>query len=265
MTEAEWLTCEDPDAMLTCIQDAASVRKLRLFCVACCRHLMHLVFFPEFVGALDAAEAHADGRISDAELRDAERSADKAVADGRAYGEGHKGIEFAVMFAAGRWPPFDKSWPLEATRVVLNHTRIGSANYHPSRIHLPFPDLRSVTGATHEEWQDFIRAVEEHRDIEEANHASLRALEAGKQSALVRDIFGNLLRPVSFNPAWRTDTAVSLARTVYDSREFSAMPILADALQDAGCADEHILNHCRYANQPHVRGCWVCDLVLGKA
>src|SRR5205814_838558 len=68
----------------------------------------------------------------------------------------------------------------------------------------------------------------------------------------------------SFSPEWRTETAVALARTMYDSREFSAMPILADALQDAGCDNDAILSHCRDANQPHVRGCWVVDLVLGK-
>jgi hypothetical protein len=79
----------------------------------------------------------------------------------------------------------------------------------------------------------------------------------------VRDIFGNPFRPATFNPAWRTDTAVALARQMYDSRDFGAMPILADALQDAGCGDEQVLAHCRGAG-PHVRGCWVVDLVLGK-
>jgi hypothetical protein len=64
-------------------------------------------------------------------------------------------------------------------------------------------------------------------------------------------------------PAWRTETAVTLARQMYESREFSAMPILADALQDAGCDNDDILSHCRGAG-PHVRGCWVVDLVLGK-
>jgi len=81
---------------------------------------------------------------------------------------------------------------------------------------------------------------------------------------LLRDIFGNPFRPVAFDPAWRTDTAVVLARQMYDSRDFGAMPILADALQDAGCEDEQVLNHCRDATAPHVRGCWVVDLVLGK-
>jgi len=58
---------------------------------------------------------------------------------------------------------------------------------------------------------------------------------------------------------------LTLARQIYESRDFSAMPILADALQDAGCDNEDILSHCRDTNQPHVRGCWVVDLVLEKA
>ena len=80
-------------------------------------------------------------------------------------------------------------------------------------------------------------------------------------------VFEELIGPdplPAFAPEWRTDTAVSLARGMYESRDFSAMPILADALQDAGCDNADILNHCRDANQPHVRGCWVVDLVLGK-
>ena len=82
---------------------------------------------------------------------------------------------------------------------------------------------------------------------------------------LVRDIFGNPFRPVAFAPEWRTDTAVALSRTMYDQRDFSAMPILADALQDAGCDNPDILAHCRDTSLTHVRGCWVVDGVLGKA
>ena len=81
---------------------------------------------------------------------------------------------------------------------------------------------------------------------------------------LLRDVFGNPFRKVKFDKAWRTDTAVLLAQQMYNSRDFSAMPILADALQDAGCDSEEVLNHCRDANTPHVRGWWVVDLVLGK-
>jgi hypothetical protein len=87
--------------------------------------------------------------------------------------------------------------------------------------------------------------------------------EFAAQVELLRDVVGNPFTPVAFDPAWRTDTAVSLARQMYDAREFSAMPILADALQDAGCENEDVLTHCRGPG-PHVRGCWVVDGVLGK-
>jgi hypothetical protein len=96
-------------------------------------------------------------------------------------------------------------------------------------------------------------------EVGEPERAALRRATA----TLRRDIFGNPFRPAAFSPSWRTDTAVTLARIMYDSRDFSAMPILADALQDAGCDSDDILNHCR-GDGTHVRGCWVVDLVLGK-
>jgi hypothetical protein len=59
--------------------------------------------------------------------------------------------------------------------------------------------------------------------------------------------------------------AVAMAKGMYDSREFSAMPNLADALQDAGCDNDEVLDHCHAADDVHVRGCWIVDLVLGKS
>ena len=79
----------------------------------------------------------------------------------------------------------------------------------------------------------------------------------------IRDIFGNPFRPVDFDPRWRTSDVVGLARAIYEDRAFDRMPILADALMDAGCADDQIIGHCR-GDGPHVRGCWVVDLVMGK-
>jgi hypothetical protein len=96
-----------------------------------------------------------------------------------------------------------------------------------------------------------------------AREALASEAEAAFQAGLLRDIFGNPFRPVTFDPAWRTSDAIALARQMYESRDFGAMPILADALQDAGCGNEQILSHCRGPG-PHVRGCWVVDLVLGK-
>jgi hypothetical protein len=80
-----------------------------------------------------------------------------------------------------------------------------------------------------------------------------------------RDIFGNPFRPVTFDPSWLTSDVTALARQMYESREFGAMPILADALQDADCDSGDILDHCRDPNATHVRGCWVVDLVLEKS
>jgi hypothetical protein len=82
---------------------------------------------------------------------------------------------------------------------------------------------------------------------------------------LFRELFGPLpFRPVAFDPAWRTADALLLARGVYDDRAFDRLPILADALQDAGCDADDLLNHLRDATAPHARGCWALDLVLGK-
>lgn len=63
-------------------------------------------------------------------------------------------------------------------------------------------------------------------------------------------------------PAWRTSDVLALARGISADIAFDRMPILADALQDAGCTKDRILRHCR-SSGPHVRGCWVLDLLLG--
>ncbi|MBL8795193.1 MAG: hypothetical protein JNM56_14910 [Planctomycetia bacterium] len=83
------------------------------------------------------------------------------------------------------------------------------------------------------------------------------------QALLFRDLFGNPFRPVTVNPAWLTSAVVSLAQAIYDERAFDRLPILADALEDAGCDHADILNHCRQPGE-HVRGCWVVDLLLAK-
>ncbi|MDB5314075.1 MAG: hypothetical protein JWO38_8277 [Gemmataceae bacterium] len=82
-------------------------------------------------------------------------------------------------------------------------------------------------------------------------------------AAHVRDIFGNPFRSVGVERRWLTSTVLDLARGIYDERAFDRLPILADAVQDAGCDHPDILAHCR-GDGPHVRGCWVVDLVLGK-
>lgn len=97
--------------------------------------------------------------------------------------------------------------------------------------------------------------------------SSLWTLPAGEQERLARfikDIIANPFRVAAFDPTWRTAAVTALARGAYDGRAFDRLPVLADALQEAGCADEGILGHCR-GDGPHARGCWAVDLVLGKS
>jgi hypothetical protein len=80
---------------------------------------------------------------------------------------------------------------------------------------------------------------------------------------MLRDIFGNTFRPITFNPTWLTPNVVQLAQSIYNDRAFDRLPVMADALVQAGCDNDEILAHCRGPG-PHVRGCWVIDLMLGK-
>ncbi|HEY7428982.1 MAG TPA: hypothetical protein VH682_32425 [Gemmataceae bacterium] len=98
----------------------------------------------------------------------------------------------------------------------------------------------------------------------EAGFAEISAIS---RRAILHDIFCNPFRPITLDSSWLTwhdGLLVSMARQMYDSRDFSDMPILADALEESGCQDQDILGHCRSGGE-HVRGCWVVDLVLGKS
>jgi hypothetical protein len=81
--------------------------------------------------------------------------------------------------------------------------------------------------------------------------------------AMIRCAFGNPYEPLRPDPKWLTDTVVGLAGGMYKSREFGAMPVLADALEEADCENAEVLAHCR-GTVPHARGCWVADALLGK-
>jgi hypothetical protein len=140
---------------------------------------------------------------------------------------------------------------------------------HEERAHTDYISHTTADAGSYIAAVAFAALLPDPKDAAIQAHDRLCAFESefgsGKPEASVgwlRCAFGNPFRPVDFAP-WRTDTAVVLARQMYESREFGAMPILADALQDAGCANEDVLAHCRGPG-PHVRGCWVVDGVLGK-
>jgi hypothetical protein len=102
-------------------------------------------------------------------------------------------------------------------------------------------------------------------EVEASRWLSLHPLayRSDNTSHIICEILGNPFRPVTLDPAWRTPAVVQLARSLYEERRFEDMPVLADALEEAGCQDAAVLEHCRGPG-PHVRGCWVVDLVLGK-
>jgi hypothetical protein len=90
--------------------------------------------------------------------------------------------------------------------------------------------------------------------------------ELAAQCHLLRDLFGNAFNPVNHNsawPEWNDGALVRLAQGIYDDRAFDRLPTLANALEDAGCAEPDLLSHLRSPG-PHVRGCWAVDLLLGK-
>ncbi len=106
-------------------------------------------------------------------------------------------------------------------------------------------------------WAVCATASESERDATEA-------AEYAAQVVLLRDIFGPLpFRPMIASPRWLTSGVVTLAQQMYDSRDFAPMSLLANALEEAGCANADVLAHCRGPG-PHVRGCFAIDLILGK-
>ena len=95
-----------------------------------------------------------------------------------------------------------------------------------------------------------------------------RRAERAIQATLLRCLFGNPFRPSAPLPhavlAWNDGTVRRIAEGIYQERAFNRMPVLADALLDAGCEDEALFQHCREPGS-HVRGCWAVDLILGKS
>ncbi len=231
MTEAEWLAATDPTTLLEFLRGKASDRKLRLFNCACCRRIWHLLSDYPGRSAVEIAERYLDGGSGPLELATAHDAAVDFI------------TEFLRRF---------EEWTCD-TDCLLS------------------PKLNAVQVAAFA-----ARERSEPFGIEEAYEGShkyaLTALatdlqtdspERRWQTNSLRDIFGNPFRPVVVDPAWLTSTVRMLAEGIYEDRAFDRLPILADTLQDAGCDNEDVLTHC-HSEGPHVRGCWVVDLLLGK-
>jgi hypothetical protein len=238
MTEEEWLAAAAAEPLLNFLKGQCGDRKLRLFGAACCRRLWELL--PEgFRAAVVAGERFADQEIDLKQLA--------ALSE--------RGLK-----APGRLPvalvPFAWEKAVEAVKQV---SRPPSAAGTWGRIRITA--RAAVEVAAHSPpWAD---APISDR-LETCDR--LRAGEKAAQAALLRDVFGNPFRPVVLDPdvlAWNGGLTVRLARAIDDERAFDRLPVLADALEEAGCTTTALLDHLRGPG-PHAKGCWGLDIILAK-
>ena len=226
MTEQEWLECADPKPMLGYLEGKGSDRKLRLFAVACCRQVWHLLSDERSRNAVEFGEQFADGLAIDDERVVVHSKADI----GGDYFDAEAGID----------PRFGI--------VVVTQDAVAD----PEKVRFGLEGWRWAAGMLCPRTEDYDSLL------------ASETLEFVRLCDCLRCIFGNPFRPITVDPVWLTPTVVSLATAIYDERAFDRLPILADALEDAGCDNADILNHCRQPGE-HVRGCWAVDLVLGKS
>ncbi|QEL19249.1 hypothetical protein [Limnoglobus roseus] len=265
MTEAEWLTAEKPTPMVEFVRGRVGHWKLRLFAVACCRRIQHLFADGRSREAVEVAERYAIGSVSDRDRFEAHVAADLAE------------TEIADAYLPNHGEDSD-DWLAEVgldAGAAANTATLASSDQpegmDPDTWRTLFAGRPFIPGqySTHEEAQRALAHAVRPLRYEEiewrdgADRANAKCDEAVSQAELLRCVVGNPFRPVTFSPDWLTPTAVGLAEGIYEDRAFDRLPILADALQDAGCEDAAILAHCR-GDGLHVRGCWVVDGVLGK-
>lgn len=262
MTEAEWLTANFPRQMLNTYrrdddpnlhpllresEPKAYERKLRLFAVECCRRVWALLPDERSRRSVLAAEAYADGKLSEADNETIREAAYEVYKDKHPPGSGWPNA-VTGMLSSG-WEAAQA-----AVQVLVPYTSTFDALRGAMVVGEPVVEAIAFAAS---EGEDIPKAMKDF-----LRHAAAR-VEHETHCDLLRCIFGNPFRPVTFAPSWRSETAVSLASGIYEERAFDRLPILADVLEEAGCDNSDVLNHLR-GPSPHARGCWVVDGVLGK-
>jgi hypothetical protein len=229
MTETEWLACDNMKELLTRFEWGTSpARKWRLFALACIELIRSHVRDARLTAALVEIARDAEGESTPHDFARAREAARAA----------HNSIEEDAN--EQRWFYIHEA----AARAVVSSMQIAG------------PESVSEVAAC---CVYVLGCAADYREQDSVRHQANR-----RHIALVHEIFGNPFRPVVLDPLWLTFDVQALARGIYDEKAFDRMPILTDALQDAGCTNEDVLNHCRDASAGHVRGCWVIDLLLGK-
>jgi hypothetical protein len=246
MTEKEWLTCTEPQAMLEFLQEKPSERKVRLFAVACCRRIWHLLTDQRSRSAVEVAERFADGKVNEIERLLAFEGAADAPSDATPA-LNHTPLDFS-----------DGS-----RRAFAAYCASCTAGYTALNATAVAVPVRSLTRRAAEAVA--YASFDPGDSTFAASDAAERSEKIG-QANILRDVHGNPFRPPMIDStwlAWENCTVLNVAQAIYDERAFDKMPILADALQSAGCDNAEMLNHLRQSGV-HVKGCWVVDRLLGK-
>lgn len=236
---AEWFAARQPDVLRDQLgRTAPCPRRLRLFGCGCVRQVWHLLT-GEARSAILVSERLADDRASLTDLRAAALCPPLvAITPGQ------------LALTAAAWATARVYHRLDHSTLPLQHSPFDAAHYaaraHAAEQTGPAPVINAVLPSWHAAWT---AAYEQARAV---------------QAAIFRDIFPPPGYTPSVTPEWATDTVRALARHIDDSGDYSACPILADALEDAGCHDPVILGCCRSPEGIHVRGNWVVDLLLGR-
>jgi len=240
MSPELWDTANLRD-MLRLAAGKVSDRKLDLFNGWCCHALRPYLTDPRSRAAARYAEQHVDEGCPDTPDRAAIlENAKKAVEDLIKWADG---APTALEIRRRRVYAFTA----QIAQQALGHDQ-------PSRGVWANAQLTAYAfGYANDEPPACLPGSEELRD----EHLRL-------QAQIFRDVVGHPFDPVAFDPRWRTDDTLGLARAIYDDRAFARLPLLADALMDAGCDDARMIAHCR-EETTHIRGCWVVDLILGKS
>jgi hypothetical protein len=229
---------QDVEAFPAC---RGSDRKLRLFACACYLRVRHLLPTPLARTAVGVAERFADGTAMAEELQQAEA---------RVWGP--------LEALEGRW---HASRGAERMALLPTHEALALA-LQTVWAAAPKAAYYAPSNAS----QAVAAIANPGVGCSDPGFCASQVAEEKVQADILRCIFGNLFRPATVAPAvlgWNGGTVRRVAQAVYEERAFDLLPVLADALEEAGCTDAWLLAHCRHPG-PHARGCWLIDLILGK-
>lgn len=276
MTEQEWLDFTSVVRQNEFLFTKGKGRKLQLFLCACCRRAYDLVperdrqrvsrmgsfFLPEPGVVLsdvwqvarhtvEVAERFADGFVTEGECR---KAAEVARIHSQHYGH---------IAAGAPIPGEDPNYDDAAVKMGSDAASAAdcAASILPSAAEL---SVRVVANSVAYDNEAYYAGAHGSPEVDPAHpHLLARRAERAAQWTLLVDIFGEKRQPRKINSAWRTPNVSAIAQTIYDERRFAELPVLADALEEAGWPSEEILTHLRSGGE-HVRGCWALDLALGK-